>query len=386
MKIICTTNIPFSEEAFSTLGDVEIHPASKISNSTLKDADVLITRSTLKVTSELLTSTKVKFVGTCTIGFDHMDIEYMEKNNIHWKNAAGCNANSVAEYLVAGLLYLSNKYNFQLKGKTIAVIGVGNVGKKVIEKSKALCLNVLKNDPPLFDETSDPSYQSLEEILPQSDIVTLHVPLTKKGKYPTYRMLNEDFYKLLKKCPIFINAARGGIMISDLFIKARDTELIKYAITDTWEGEPNFRLDVMERSNIATPHIAGHSFEGKVIGTYIIYKELCKFLNKPADWHYEKLLPPSTCPKLNIDAKNKSFEKVLHEAVKAVYDIEADDIRMRAIAKESNPIKRALSLEKLRQNYPIRREFRFTNINIKNASPEVIKALEALQFNVQCVT
>jgi erythronate-4-phosphate dehydrogenase len=382
MKIVCTTNIPFAEEAFSTLGSLQIIPAAKISNAILKDIDALITRSTLKVTGELLAGTKIKFVGTCTIGFDHIDTEYLEKNNIHWANAAGCNANSVAEYIVAGLLYLANKYSFTLQGRTISVIGAGNVGKKVIEKACALGLKVLKNDPPLSDATGDSSYKKLEEILPHSDIVTLHVPLTKEGKYPTFRMVNHDFYRLLKKECIFINAARGGIMISDLFIKARNSELIKYAITDTWEGEPNFRVDVLEKSHIATPHIAGHSFEGKVVGTYLIYKELCRFSGKTANWYYETLLPASSSPELYIDAYGKTFEQTLLEAVRAVYNIEVDDARMREIARENDPLKRASAFEKFRQNYPIRREFRFTNLHLKNASAELIGAFKALQFKV----
>ncbi len=382
MKILCTTNIPFAEEAFSTLGSVEIMPVSKISNATLKNVDALIIRSTLKVTPELISGTNVKFIGTCTIGFDHIDTAYLEQNGIKWKNAAGCNANSVAEYIVAGLLYLANKHHFTLKNKTIAIIGVGNVGKKVVEKANALGLTCLKNDPPLFELTQDTSYKRLDEILPHADIVTLHVPLTKTGKYPTFKMVNQSFYDLLKKGCIFINAARGGIMISDLFIKARDNNLIKHTITDTWEGEPNFRLDVLERSDIATPHIAGHSYEGKVLGTYIIYKELCSFLGQEARWRYEPYLPVPLCPELHIVATNKTFEQTLWEAVKAIYDIEADDAKMREIAKEPDPQKRASAFEKMRQNYPIRREFRFTKIHIKNGTPALKSALENLQFQV----
>ena len=381
MKIICATSIPYAREAFAPLGELQILDPRQITSSVLKDADVLIARSTLKVNEALLEGTNVKFVGTCTIGYDHLDADYMGKRGIVWTAAPGCNANSVAEYVTAALLHLARKHNFTMRGKTIGIIGVGHVGSLVVKKSSALGMQVLLNDPPLFDLTGNACYRPLEEILFQANILTVHVPLTKTGKYPTFHLADLRFFERAKRHCILINAARGPIMNSDDFLKARATGIVAQAVIDCWEKEPAFRLDVMQAADLATPHIAGYSFEGRAMGTIQVYRELCSFLGIEPKLTLDAVLPPPPVPEINFDAAGKSDETALAEIVGRVYDISADDRDLRAFTPE-NEETRGKNFEKLRKNYHMRREFRFTRVILQNASAMLAGTLRKLEFQV----
>ncbi|NLB55767.1 MAG: 4-phosphoerythronate dehydrogenase, partial [Lentisphaerae bacterium] len=198
MKIVAIDNVLFAEDAFSTMGDVELVSDRNISNKILKDADILVARSTIKFNRTLLEGTGVKFAGTATIGTDHIDIDYLNQQGISWCAAPGCNANSVAEYIVSALLYLASRHNISLKGKTIGIVGVGNVGSRVVQKALALGMNLLLNDPPRAESEGSDGFVSLEQLLAESDIVTMHVPLIKTGKHPTLQMVNEKFFELMK--------------------------------------------------------------------------------------------------------------------------------------------------------------------------------------------
>ncbi|MGI6087051.1 MAG: 4-phosphoerythronate dehydrogenase [Kiritimatiellia bacterium] len=381
MKIICATSMPFAREAFSRLGNVTILPPSEITPACVRDADALAVRSTLRVNQKLLEGSRVRFVGTATIGTDHFDIPWLEQAGIHWRSAAGCNANSVAEYVTAALLRLAARHNFTLAGKTMAVIGVGNVGRLVVNKMNALGLRVLQNDPPRRDAENNPVFQPLETVLREADIVTMHVPLTADGPYPTRHMANIDFFNMLKPGAIFINAARGGVQDSDALLSAMDSGRVAHAILDTWEGEPAFRPDVLARAAFGTPHIAGYSYEGKVMGTVMVYRELCRFLNVKPDWDYEALLPPPAIPEIQISPTQNDLpmERLLDEVVRQLYDIERDDKALRQIAGLDNQA-RGRAFEELRQKYPIRREFQFTRITGTKLSPKLQQVFSLLGF------
>ena len=381
MKIICATSIPFAKEVFSTLGETLILDPRQINAETLRDADILVSRSTLKINSALLAGTRVKFAGTCTIGYDHIDTAWLEKNGITWTAAPGCNANSVAEYVTAALLCLAKRHGLQLRKKTIGIIGVGNVGSLVLKKAKALGMRALLNDPPLFEQGGDPAYLPLAEVLPEADIVTLHTPLNRSGKYPTRHLAGQDFFSRLKPGCIFINAARGAILDSEAFLAARARGAVSHAVIDCWEGEPAFRTDVMEAADIATPHIAGYSFEGLSMGTVHVYRKLCRFLGVEPAITLESLLPPPVVPEISIDAANLPEENALASAVSRVYDIGADDALLRAQAC-ADDAERGKNFELLRKSYPVRREFRFTRVRLSSADPQITASLAALQFQV----
>jgi erythronate-4-phosphate dehydrogenase len=382
MKIICASSIPFAREVFGPLGELQIIDPHQITPSAVKNADILIARSTLPVNAALLEGSKVKFVGTCTIGYDHVDTGYLEKNGITWTAAPGCNANSVAEYIVAALLHIARRNGFQLRDKTIGIIGVGNVGGLVLKKAEALKMRALLNDPPLYEQTGDSVYHPLDEVLAKSDIVTLHIPLTETGSYPTFHLAGRDFFSRLKPGCIFINSARGPVMDSEIFLKARAQGVVAHAVIDCWEGEPAFRPEVMNAVDIATPHIAGYSFEGRAMGTVQVYHKLCKFLGIKPELSLDALLPPPPVPVINFDASGMSEEEALANIVGQVYDIAADDRRFREIASADSAA-RAENFELLRKNYPMRREFRYTRIVLRNGDQSLSEYLSGLDFQVE---
>lgn len=381
MKIICSTNIPYAKEAFGPLGDLTILSPREITPERVRDADLLAIRSTLRVNRALLEGSRVRFVGTATIGTDHMDLAYLDQAGIAWCAAPGCNANSVSEYVTAALLCLGQRHGFTLEGKAIGVVGIGNVGRLVVQKAQALGLRVLQNDPPRRAAENNPDFIPLDQVLEEADILTLHTPLSKTGDYPTWHLADRRCFERLKSGAVWLNAARGAILDSDAFLKARANGKVACAVLDTWEGEPAFRTDVLEQADIATPHIAGHSFEGKVMGTVMVYRAACRLLGIEPTWTPEGLLPPPIIPEIRLDPAGLSEETALWQIVKSVYDIEADDRRLREGAMAESKL-RAEHFEQLRKDYPIRREFRFTRVLLPKGYPRLETKLRKLGFAI----
>jgi erythronate-4-phosphate dehydrogenase len=369
--------MPFAKEAFDSIGKTLVIDGRKITREHVRRANLMAIRSTTKVNEGLLCDSPVKFVGTAKIGIDHMDIPYLEKNGIKWCFSPGCNANSVAEYIVCALLSLAVRNNLQLRGLTIGVIGVGNVGRLVAKKTKALGLNVLINDPPreAKEDKNQTNWTGLDDLLKKSDIVTFHVPLEKNGKWPTYQMADQAFLAKMKSGAIFINCARGGIMNTDAVLDALKQKHISHMVIDTWENEPAIRTDMLVAADITTPHIAGHSFEGKVNGTVMVYREACAFLGINPEWSAEQLMPPPVVATIELDVKGLGYEEALWRICGKVYDIGADTARLKAV--EGNMPE---SFDNLRRKYPMRREFRFTEVRLTNASPALASTIKALEF------
>ncbi len=361
MKIAVDRNMPLAPQAFATLGTVTVIDGRTLTAADLRDTDLLAIRSTTKVDANLLDQTSVRFVGTATIGTDHMDLPLLESRGIHWTYAPGCNARSVAEYLTAALLALSQRHAFSLAGKTLGVIGVGNVGSLVVQQARALGMQVLQNDPPrqrrLAPSQPDP-FTSLDTLLAQADFVTLHVPLSRSGPDPTFHMANQAFFQKMRPGAFFLNAARGGIMDTQALLDALTQNQIRGAVLDTWEAEPAISPRLLDLVEIGTPHIAGHSYEGKLGGTIMVYQEACRFTGSPPTFDPTPHLPPPTVPSLTAQPDNAP-EALLHRLVTTIYDISCDDQRLRQ-ALRSNP---ADGFDLLRRNYPIRREFRFTTVD-----------------------
>lgn len=366
--------MPFAEEAFSTLGETIIKEGRKISADDVSDVDILAIRSTTDVSQDLLQDSSVKFVGTATIGTDHMDIAYMENAGIKWCFAPGCNANSVSEYVTSALLSLAYHHDLRLDGQTIGIIGVGNVGKLVAEKAKAMGMNVLLNDPPRQEaENNTSDFVALDDLLAEADIITTHVPLVKEGKYPTYHLADSTFFHKMKPGTIFLNCARGAIVYTKAMLSAMDEGIVSHAVVDTWEGEPKINKDLLHHVDIGTPHIAGHSFEGKVMGTVMVYREACRFLGVEPVWTPDNLMPEPLVPNIEIDATDMTDEDALWNAVQLVYNVELDDKAFRAVPGK---------FDKLRREYPMRREFRFTNVSTINASRQLQGKIAALGFKM----
>ncbi|HLB74875.1 MAG TPA: 4-phosphoerythronate dehydrogenase, partial [Sedimentisphaerales bacterium] len=275
MKIVADANIPYVRECFSSIGDVEVVGGREITSDAIGDADVLLVRSITPVNARLLAGSRVKFVGTATIGFDHVDSDYLRRNNIAFASAPGSNANSAAEYVIAAILEIAQKHHIDLEGKSIGIIGVGNVGSRVAKKCRTLGLELRLNDPPLQRQTGDPNYLPLGNLL-DCDFLTLHTPLTFEGKDKTYHLADEAFFKSLRKNCVFINASRGAVVDSAALIATIKMGRLQGVVLDVWENEPNIDTELLKMVDIGTPHVAGYSLDGKIAGMIIIYRAVCK--------------------------------------------------------------------------------------------------------------
>ncbi|MHC4574916.1 MAG: 4-phosphoerythronate dehydrogenase, partial [Planctomycetota bacterium] len=331
MKIIADENIPFVAECFSTIGRVETLPGRQITRNVVTDADVLLVRSITRVDADLLAGSKVRFVGTATIGFEHVDVEYLSKNHIGFASAPGSNANSVAEYIVAALLSVGKKHGIELEGKSIGIIGVGNVGSRVEKKAEALGMKVYLNDPPLQRQTGDSKYLPIEELC-DCDIITLHTPLTFEGIDKTFHLADEKFFDSLNPGCMFINTARGAVTDTGALKAAIQSGKLGAVVLDVWENEPNVDVELLRMVDLSTPHIAGYSLDGKIAGMIMIYEAGCKYFGLKATRTIEDFLPEPQVPRIIVDSTTENEQEILHETVQRVYCINRDDFNMREVA------------------------------------------------------
>ena len=371
MKIVADENIPFVVECFSSIGEVVVVPGREMTPDVVTDADVLLVRSITPVSKNLLKKSSVRFVGTATIGVDHIDIEYLSQKNIGFASAPGSNANSAAEYVIAGLLEIGHRLSISVEGKSVGIIGVGNVGGRVAKKAEALGMNVYRNDPPLQRQTDDAKYLPIEELF-DCDFITLHTPLTSEGIDRTFHLADEGFFKSLKAGCIFFNAARGGVVDSNALKKAIQTGRLKAVVLDVWEDEPNIDTELLKLVDIGTPHIAGYSLDGKIAGMIMIYKAACEYFSLEAKFDTADFLPEATVPRLEIFQDSGSEQEVLLSTVSKIYDIGVDDSKLRRVLEET-PEKRSDYFDGLRKNYGVRREFQNTKVSIAS---DYTKAVE----------
>ncbi len=368
MKIVADENIPFVKECFASIGDVQTLSGRKITPDGIADADFLLVRSITPVNEKLLADSKVKFVATATIGFEHVDVDYLKNKGIGFASAPGSNANSVADYIVAALLSVAQKHKITLEGKSIGVVGVGNVGSKVAKKCAALGMKVKLNDPPLSRRTGDLKYRPLNELF-DCDFITLHTPLTREGQDKTYHLADEKFFASLKTGCVFINTCRGAVHDTAALKAAIQNKKLGAVILDVWENEPNIDCELLRLVDISTPHIAGYSLDGKIAGMIMIYNAACEHFGLKPKHKIEDFLPPPTVPQITIDKISPDYQKLLHEIVRQVYVINRDDFNTREIAMVEQE-KRGKFFDDLRKNYPVRREFQNTTIILATESTE----------------
>jgi Phosphoglycerate dehydrogenase and related dehydrogenases len=373
MKIVADDKIPFLKGVLEPYAEVIYLPGNEISKKVLIDADALLVRTRTKCTETLLKGTKVSFIGTTTIGFDHIDTQYCERNKIFWTNAPGCNSSSVQQYIAAALLKMASEFRFDLSGKTLGIVGVGNVGSKVENLAKLLGMNVLLNDPPRAKKEGDGSFVTLGDILYNSDIVTVHVPLNVVGEDCTYHLFNNKTFKKMKKGTWFINSSRGEVTETQALKKTLDSGKLGGAIIDVWEHEPDIDIDLMAKTFLSTPHIAGYSTDGKAKGTSMIVNSLCNRFNLPIRNWFPPNVPGPEHPEIHIDGIGKTDEAVIMEAVLHTYNIDEDNMNLRFSHAD---------FEKQRSNYRVRREFSAFRIILTSGSKQVKKILDDLGFKV----
>jgi len=375
LKIVADENIILASEAFSSLGNVFLLPGRKITNKEVIDADILLVRSVTKVDKILLNNSKVKFVGTATIGRDHIDQEYLTSQGIFFTDAAGCNADAVAEYVFTSLFEIASEKQFILSEKSIGIIGVGNIGGRVSKLASSLGMKILKNDPPLKRLTKREDYIEVDEIL-ECDIITLHVPLNMDGNDKTFHLFDHQKLEKLKEDTILINASRGAVINNKALLEIKNKNNL-YTVLDVWENEPNINNDLLQKTNIATPHIAGYSYEGKVNGTVMLYHALCNFLNEKQEW--KPVFPKVTekTIKVNFQDETNSLQKLFS----VIYRIKNDDKQLRNILGMLEN-ERGKYFDKLRKNYQLRREFSNYFLELKNSNPLIQSFLKTFGFNL----
>lgn len=353
MKIIADAHIPFLRGIAEQYGKTIYLEGKEFTKENIKDADILIVRTIVKLDKNLLEGSQVKLICSATIGFDHIDTQFCDANGIRWTNAPGCNSGSVQQYITSALIELSRKKGFSLEGKTIGIVGVGNVGKKVAKIAKLLGMNVLLNDPPRERAENDNIFCPLETIQQEADIITFHTPLTKEGEDKTFHLANETFFGKLAKKPIIINAARGGIVDTMAIKQAIKDEKIAAAIIDCWENEPNIDLEYLNMVDIATPHIAGYSYDGKANATRTSLETIAAYLQASQDAIKQIKLPIPDASIIDLDdypQDRRLFDALLHTYCTSIED---------QALKETPE-----NFRFFREHYPLRREnHAFTVIN-----------------------
>ena len=373
LKIIIDDKIPYLEGVLEPYAEVEYIPGRQITNHVIRNADALVIRTRTKCDENLLKGTPVKFIATATIGFDHIDADYCNVNNIIWTNAPGCNSSSVMQYVTTALLKLERDRQLTLKGSTIGVVGVGNVGSKVAEAAGILGMKVLLNDPPRERREGIGRFVPIEEILSKSDVITLHVPLNMSGEDRTYHLVNDETLGMIKEGSWLINTSRGEVTDNIALKRALNKGRLAGIVLDVWENEPDIDRELLRKVFIATPHIAGYSADGKANGTSMSVHALSSFFNLPlTDWYPDNVPDPAQ-PLIALGGDGSRVEDIIAEAVFHTYRIEDDDRRLRSSPSE---------FERLRGNYPLRREFPFYSVKISDHTRKSTEILGKLGFRI----
>ena len=374
MKIVCDNKIPFIRGVFEPYAEVVYLPGKETTAEVVRDADAIVTRTRTKCDAALLAGSSVKVIATATIGFDHIDTAWCEGNGILWRNAPGCNSWSVKQYIGAVLVTLARRRCLRLSGMTLGVVGVGNVGSKVAKTAEALGMKVLLCDPPRARREGPEGFVSLDELVAASDIVTLHVPLSREGEDATWHLFDADRLATMRPGQILFNSSRGPVVDNAALKAALQAKTLRAAVLDVWEGEPEPDRELMSLLDIATPHIAGYSADGKANGTMSSVRTVASVLGLPlTDWRPDGIPAPAQPLDFTLDAAGKDLQAVLSEALLYTYDILADDRALRA-----DPA----AFERLRGDYPIRREPAAFTLRLRGGSAEMAARLSELGFQV----
>jgi erythronate-4-phosphate dehydrogenase len=371
LKIVADAHIPFLKGVLEPFAEVVYLEGIKIRKQDLADADALLVRTRTRCDKSLLDGTPVRFIATATIGYDHIDTAYCEEKGIAWDHAPGCNAGSVQQYIGSALAYLALHLGIDPEGKTIGIIGVGNVGSKIAELSRILGMIPLLNDPPRAEREGPAGFAEIAEIIEKSDIITWHVPLCYSGPYKTCQMVDTHFLEALKRKPILINTSRGEVLNGSSIMQALEKGQISHFLADVWENEPNPDTALLDKAVIATPHIAGYSLEGKANGTSACVMAASRHFGLGLNNWFPQDLPSPVDPVIRISTIGKPSYRIISEALIKSFDILADDHAFR-----SDPA----SFEQLRNHYPPRREFAAYRVILEPCHEEMMTKLESIGF------
>lgn len=377
--LLVDENIPRARDLFGRLGSVRLMAGRAIRPADLADVDLLLIRSVTRITDELLEGSPVRFVGTATAGTDHVDEACLRRRGIAFASAPGSNAAGVADYVAVALAVVAARRRWELEGKTIGVIGHGEVGSRVVARARALGMRVLVNDPPLARATGNSLYRPLDEVLAESDVVSLHCCLTNGGPDATVGLADEGFLRRMRRGSVFINASRGEVVDEGALLAALEKGIVETLILDVWGGEPSPDPRLLRRADIASPHIGGYSVEGKLRGAQMIYEAACRFLGREPEIDLVAALPAPEPIRAPAGA-------TLPEILRSVYDIESETRAMTALA-EQPPAVRAKSFDALRRAHGPRREFATCCVALAGASGgednPLARTLSGLGFRIE---
>jgi len=375
IKLIADDKIPFLKNVLEPYTNISYLPYDRITKQSIKNADALIIRTRTKCNAEVLEGTSIKYIATATIGFDHIDANFCVQNNIRWSNAPGCNSTSVQQYIAAALVYYAYLKKIQFDTLTIGIVGVGNVGSKIQEISKIFGLKILLNDPPRERVEGGRKFVSLDQVLEESDIISFHVPLSFNGRDKTFQLADEVFFNKLNNSKIIFNTSRGEVIDTAAMINAINNRKISFSLLDVWENEPKIGMKLLNLVNIATPHIAGYSTEGKAKATAVCVNALNDFFNLglTQNWHPGNLPIPNNPSIIKIDCAGKLTQDILYQLIISTYDILQDDQQLR---------NRVYDFEKLRGEYPVRREFSFYSVQLMNSNKTIDNLVKELGFKL----
>lgn len=377
MKIVCDNKIPFLHGAFEPYAEVVYLPGAETTPEVVRDANAIVTRTRTICNEALLKGSSVKAIATATIGFDHIDTSWCEAAGIAWSNAPGCNSWSVKQYISSVLAVLAGRHGLRLETLTLGVVGVGNVGSKVAEVGRAFGMRVLLNDPPRERAEGPGPYVGLDTLLAESDIMTLHVPLTRGGEDATWHLFDASRIAQMRPSQILINSSRGPVVDNAALRDALKRRALKAAVLDVWEGEPDIDPELAGLLDIATPHIAGYSADGKANGTTMSVRYLAGRLALPlTDWTASGIPAPEQPLEFSLDATGKAAQEVLTEAILYTYDVRRDSDALRSSLG---------SFERLRGDYPVRREPSAFTLRLFGGTRDLESRLEMLGFKINII-
>lgn len=388
LTIVADENIPLVAEACAAWGPARLLPGRAIDAAAVQSADVLLVRSVTPVDAALLKESRVRFVGSATIGTDHIDRAYLAERGITFAHAPGSNAESVVEYVLAALLLVAVRRGVALRGRTLGVVGCGQIGSRLVPRAEALGLRVLQNDPPRAEAAEAAGeahpFVPLDTVLAEADIVTLHVPLERGGRYPTHHLVDDAVLARLRPEAWLVNAARGAVVDNAALRRHLEAGGLGAAIFDVWEGEPTPSVPLIEQVDVATPHIAGYSYDGKVQGTVMLAEALARWREEPLGWSSAAALTAEASA-MQLTPPDAAAETAwLHGLVRQMFDLAGDDARLRAtLAAPAG--ERGAAFARLRKHYPMRRTFRCYRL-AASAVPEAFKAAVAHGLQVQLVS
>ncbi|MGZ0782174.1 4-phosphoerythronate dehydrogenase PdxB [Pseudomonas saponiphila] len=375
MLIVADENIPLIEEFFAEFGEIRRFPGRAIDRAAVEQADVLLVRSVTQVDRQLLEGTPVRFVGTCTIGTDHLDLDYFQQAGITWSSAPGCNARGVVDYVLGSLLTLAEIEGADLAQRCYGVVGAGEVGGRLIKVLRGLGWQVLVCDPQR-QAAEGGDYVSLEQLIERCDVISLHTPLTRHGEHATWHLLDRQRLDRLKQGTWLINAARGPVVdnraLREVLLQREDLQ----AVLDVWEEEPTVDRELADLCVLATPHIAGYSLDGKQRGTAQIYQAYCRFLGQAEQVSLASLLPAPWVPQVSLNT-NADPAWALAMICRAVYDPRRDDADFRRSLVDDVARQRT-AFDGLRKHYPERREIDGLQVRIQGESPMLSRIVRAL--------